>query len=241
MLDQTNLLTALGLTLLAGLSTGVGSAMAFFSKRTNTSFLAASLGFSAGVMIFVSLVEIFSKARTALAGELGEQAGYWVTTAAFFGGIALIASIDKLIPSMENPHEARSIEDIHQGTPHPPEQLMRIGVFTAVAVAIHNIPEGVAISVPVYFATGSRGRAFRLSFLSGFSEPVGAVIGYLLLLPFMNDLVFGILFAAVAGIMVFISLDELLPTAEKYGEHHLCIYGLISGMVVMAISLLLMA
>ena len=115
----------------------------------------------------------------------------------------------------------------------------QIGIAIAVAVAIHNMPEGIAISVPVYYATGSKRKAFRLSFLSGLAEPVGALAGYLLLLPVMSDVLMGILFSFVAGIMVFISLDELLPAAEKYGEHHLSIYGLVSGMAVMALSLLL--
>lgn len=106
-------------------------------------------------------------------------------------------------------------------------------------MAIHNIPEGIAVSVPVYYATGSKRKAFRLSFLSGIAEPVGALAGYLLLLPIMTDTLMGVLFSFVAGIMVFISLDELLPAAEKYGEHHLSIYGLVSGMAVMALSLLL--
>ena len=115
----------------------------------------------------------------------------------------------------------------------------KLGIAIAVAIAIHNIPEGIAVSVPIYFATGDKKKAFWLSFLSGLAEPVGALIGYLILLPFMNELVFGILFAGVAGIMVFISLDELLPAAQKYGEHHLSIYGLIAGMIVMAVSLVL--
>ena len=101
------------------------------------------------------------------------------------------------------------------------------------------IPEGIAVSVPIYYATGSRKKAFVYSFLSGLSEPVGAIVGYLVLKPFINDVVFGVVFAAVAGIMVFISLDELLPAAREYGEHHLSIYGLIAGMMVMAVSLLL--
>ena len=117
----------------------------------------------------------------------------------------------------------------------------RLGISIAVAVAIHNIPEGIAVSVPVYFATGSKRKAFLYSFLSGLSEPLGAMAGYFLLMRFFSDAMFGIVFASVAGIMVYISLDELLPTAEKYGEHHIAIYGLISGMAVMAASLLLFA
>ena len=228
-------LHAFFLTLLAGLSTGIGSCIAFLTHHTNKKFLSVSLGFSAGVMIYVSMIEIFSQAQDALQAELGEKWGSWSTVIAFFGGMLLIALIDKCIPSEENPHEVKSLEaDTGHAT-----KLMRMGVMTALAIAIHNFPEGLATSVPIYHATGSKGKAFRYSFLSGLAEPVGALIGWLLLMPIMSDLVFGILFAGVAGIMVFISLDELLPSAREYGEHHLSIYGLICGMAVMAISLLL--
>ena len=114
-----------------------------------------------------------------------------------------------------------------------------LGISIAVAIAIHNIPEGIAVSVPIYYATGSRKKAFWLSFLSGLAEPVGAVIGYFILRSVFNDSTFGFIFAGVAGIMIYISLDELLPTAEEYGEHHVAIGGLIAGMAVMAVSLLL--
>ncbi len=266
-MEFNNYLFAFLLTLFAGLATGIGSTLAFFAKRTNTRFLSVSLGFSAGVMIYVSFVEIFFKAQVSLAEALGEDKGWLVTVLAFFGGIALIAIIDRFIPSEENPHEVKKIEEAQNGKYK--HRLMRMGLFTAlaigihnfpeglatfvaalkdpqigvaiaIAVAIHNIPEGIAISVPVYYATGSKRKAFMLSFLSGLAEPIGAVVGYLVLVPFMNETTFGILFAGVAGIMVFISLDELLPGAEKYGEHHLSIYGLIAGMAVMAISLLLL-
>ena len=235
------------LTLLAGLSTGIGSGIAFLCRSTNRKFLSVSLGFSAGVMIYVSLVEIMGEAREALVRELGTRPGSWATVAAFFGGMLVIAVIDKLIPEEENPHEVKSME----GDPKA-GQLMRMGVFTALAIAIHNFPEGlatfvsalqepegIAVSVPIYQATGSRSKAFRYSFLSGLAEPLGALLGWLVLRPIMNDTVFGVLFAGVAGIMVFISFDELLPAAREYGEHHLSLYGLISGMAVMAVSLLL--
>ena len=116
-------------------------------------------------------------------------------------------------------------------------QSPEVAIPIVIAIAVHNIPEGIAVSVPVYYATGNKKRAFFLSFASGLSEPVGALIGYLILMPFMSDVVYGVLFAAVAGIMVFISLDELLPSAREYGEHHLSIYGLVAGMAVMALSL----
>lgn len=268
-MDWNSILFAFSLTLFAGLSTGIGSAIALLARRTNTGFLTVSLGFSAGVMIYVSFVEIFPKAKDELSSVLGESGGAWVTALAFFGGMTIIALIDKMIPNIENPHEIRNVEDLASGkTLEASHKLMRTGIYTAlaigihnfpeglatftsalkdpnlgipiaIAIAIHNIPEGVAVAVPVFYATGNKRKAFWLSFLSGLSEPVGAVIGFLILMPFMSPVVFGILFAAVAGIMVFISLDELLPSAREYGEHHLSIYGLVAGMIVMAISLLL--
>ena len=270
-MDWHAIFFAFGLTLFAGLATGVGSAIAFFARTTNTRFLSVSLGFSAGVMIYVSMIEIFSKAKISLVSVLGDRTGYWATVASFFGGILLIAIIDRFVPELENPHELKRIEDAE----HPTEEfrkkkLLRMGMFSAlaigihnfpeglatftaalkepalgiaiaVAIAIHNIPEGIAVSVPVYYATGNKRKAFRLSFLSGLAEPIGAIIGFLILMPFLNDVVFGILFAAVAGIMIFISIDELLPAARDYGQAHLSIYGVIAGMVVMAVSLLLFA
>ena len=274
-MEFNTVLFAFGLTLFAGLATGIGSALAFFTRSTNTRFLSTALGFSAGVMIYVSFVEIFVKARDELTAAQGDVVGTWITVLSFFGGIALIALIDKMVPNYENPHELHSIEEMDKTLAALPDneahdfgKLKRMGVFTALAIgihnfpeglatftaaltdpslgiaiaaaiAIHNIPEGIAVSVPIYFATGSRKKAFKLSFLSGLSEPVGAIVGYLILMPFLSPTVFGILFAGVAGIMVFISLDELLPAAEEYGEHHLSIYGMIAGMGVMALSLLL--
>lgn len=270
-METQHVLFAFGLTLFAGLSTGIGSALAFFVKKTNTKFLSLALGFSAGVMIYVSFVEIFVKARDALSEGLGETAGYWATTAAFFGGILLIALIDSFVPTFSNPHEIHNIEEMDDSQKaERQKKLYRMGLFTAlaiaihnfpeglatfaaaltdstvgisiaIAIAIHNIPEGIAVSIPVYYATGDRKKAFIYSFMSGLSEPIGALIGFFLLKAFFSDIVFGVLFAGVAGIMVFISLDELLPTAREYGEPHLSIYGLIAGMIVMALSLLMFA
>lgn len=269
-IDEANVAAAFTLTILAGLATGIGSALAFFSSKTNTRFLSVALGFSAGVMIYVSFVEILAKSKTALTASLGPYYGAWGAVLSFFGGIALIALIDRLVPTFENPHEMHVVEEMAGVRRDRADngRLMRMGVLSALAIGIHNfpeglatfaatmqspslggaialaigihnVPEGIAVSVPVYFATGSRKKAFGLSFLSGISEPAGALIGYFLLRSFFNETIFGILFGMVAGIMVFISFDQLLPTAEEYGEHHLALYGLIAGMVVMAVSLLL--
>lgn len=267
-MELSSVLFAFSLTLFAGLATGIGSALSLLSNQTNTKFLSVSLGFSAGVMLYVSFVEILQKANVALAAALGPKAGAWAAVGGFFFGILFIALIDKLIPDSENPHEVHTVEEMDGESEDHKAKLMRMGMFTAlaiaihnfpeglatftaalsdpklgipiaVAIAIHNIPEGIAVAVPIFYATGSKKQAFKLSFLSGLSEPVGALIGYLILYRFFNDAVFGFIFAAVAGIMVYISLDELLPSAREYGEEHLSIYGAVAGMAVMAVSLLL--
>lgn len=267
MTESYVLFFAFGLTLLAGLSTGIGSFLAFFVKRTNTKILSLSLGFSAGVMIYVSFIELLPESRHMLMGYLGEGLGYWVALLTFFGGILAVALIDCLVPSYENPHHAHLLYEIKdRAAAKTFKRLHHVGIFTAVAIAvhnfpeglatfisalsepvlgisialaiaIHNIPEGIAVSIPIYYGTGSRKKAFYYSFLSGLAEPLGALIGYLVLMRFINDALFGALFGIVAGIMVFISFDELLPAAQGYGEHHLSIIGLVGGMLVMAVSL----
>lgn len=292
---------AFGLTAFAGLATGVGSVIAFAAKRTNTRFLSVATGFSAGVMLYISFVEIFLKGSERLAVAYGDRRGPWINAAAFFGGILLIGIIDVLVPAAENPHETHSEEERApllglakpatasagaapgpggEGAAHDhrirQRGLLRMGLFTAlaiaihnlpeglatflaalqdpalgvaiaVAIALHNIPEGISVSVPIYYATGDRKKAFVFSFLSGLAEPVGAVVAYLGLRLFLGGpagvippQVMGILFGGVAGIMVYISLDELLPASRAYGRGHDSLFGLFGGMLVMALSLLLM-
>jgi len=297
-----NVWIAMGLTVFAGLATGIGSCIAFFAKRTNYRFLAVATGFSAGVMLYVSFVEILVKGADALTTAYGDAWGHWLNAASFFGGIALIGVIDRLIPSAGNPHEVHTEAEaapLHDPTAPPPDfdriaadpahaprgahdhrvregRLLRMGLFTAlaitihnfpeglatflaalkdpgvglaiaIAIALHNIPEGISVSVPIYYATGSRRRAFIYSLLSGVAEPVGAGVAYLVLRLWLGGgsavvppQVMGMLFGGVAGIMVYISLDELLPASRAYGRGHDGLYGLIAGMVLMAVSLLLM-
>jgi ZIP family zinc transporter len=286
-MDSSRILFAFGLTLFAGLATGIGGLIAFFAKRTKTTFLAFSLGFSAGVMVFISFTEILTEAGHLMQKSYSNDTAAWLTFLSFIAGIGLSAAIDKILPSEGNPHELKRVEQMNPGTrdPDKPEcqgrkqhrgghgprdrKLMRIGTFTAiaigvhnfpegiatfmsamsdvtvgvsiaVAVAIHNIPEGIAVSVPVFYATGSKKKALMWSVLSGFSEPIGAIAGYFILTLFNTDISLGYVFGMVAGIMVYISFDELLPAAHKYGKHHIAIYGLISGMIVIGLSLILL-
>jgi ZIP family zinc transporter len=260
---DSNILFAFFLTAIAGLSTGIGSLIALLAKKTNTSFLSVSLGFSAGIMIYVSFMEMMPTALSGLSTAFGEKTGALYLILSFFAGIILINAIDFLIPENVNPHEAHGVEEMQDAA-----KLKRTGIMVAIsiaihnfpegiatftsalesldiaipitiAIAIHNIPEGIAVAVPIYHSSGSRKKAFWYSFLSGLSEPAGAILAYIFLFRFWTTSLNGFILAAVSGIMVFISLDELLPTAEKYGKHHLSIAGVVAGMLVMAVSLFL--
>ena len=291
---------AFGLTLFAGMATAIGSLIAFTAKRTNYRFLSVATGFSAGVMLYVSFVEIYFKGVDSLVARFGETGAHWVNAGSFFGGMLLIGLIDNLVPAAENPHEIHSevetlplhdpsapapdfrvlselevkFPDVHDHGAH--HKLLRMGMFTAlaigihnfpeglatflaalhdpslglaiaIAIALHNIPEGISVSVPIFYATGNRKKAFLYSVLSGLAEPIGAIVAYAALLFFFGGNtgalppeVMGILFGGVAGIMVYISLDQLLPTSRAYGKGHDSLFGLIAGMLAMALSLLLM-
>lgn len=251
-----NIIPALILTAIAGLSTGIGSTIAYFIRKPKIIYLSFSLGLSAGVMIYVSFMKLLPEAL--------ETVGQIRGLAAFFVGIAFIGLIDMLIPEVENPHHYEGLDDttakkvegplmrtglltaLAIGIHNFPEGLailgtalsdLKLGLFIAVAIAIHNIPEGIAVSVPIFYATGNKNKAFFYSFLSGLSEPVGAVIGYLILRPFLTPGVLAGLMAFVAGVMIYISVDELLPMAHRYGHGHTVILGIVLGMLIMAVSL----
>jgi zinc transporter, ZIP family len=268
-LDQ-RVLFAFLLTLAAGLSTGVGSALGLLNRRFSPRVLTLALSFSAGVMLYVSFVEIFPKARDSLSAALGSPLGYAAAVAAFFGGMGAIALVDQLLPRHDSPL-APALQAGVQPTPTSKPELLRTGLFSAlaiaihnfpeglatfigalssprlgigiaIAIAIHNIPEGLAVSAPIYYATGSKRQAFWISLASGLAEPLGAVIGYVFLRAVLNDLVLGLVFASVAGVMIYICLDELLPTAQRMAsQHQLMVGGVLAGMVVMSISLVLLA
>lgn len=254
----SSILRAFALTLAAGLSTGIGSSIAFLSKKENRLFLSVSLGFSAGVMIYVSMIEMFPKAQTDLSNVYGQRMGSALTVLSFFAGMALIAIPDRILPLNETPSGTQSsslmktgiytalaisIHNFPEGIATFISALREPGVAipVAAAIAIHNIPEGIAVSVPIYQATGSRAKAFFYSFLSGMAEPAGAFLGWILLQPLLTGPALGLLSAAVAGIMVFLSFDELLPSAGAHGSRNSSSCGMTAGMAVMAVSLLLLA
>ena len=255
-----NIIVAFILSMIAGLSTALGGCIGLFAKNNNTKFLSVALGFSAGVMIFVSLIKIYDEAYKLLTTSFGEKVGNLYTLIGFFAGMLLVQLINKFIPKDIKIHNVNNKEQKSKSN------LMRTGILTAIVIAIHNfpegiasfisslhsfslaipiilaialhhIPEGISVSVPIYYATNSKEKAFLYSLISGMAEPLGAIVGYLMLAPFMNNIVFGVLYAVIAGIMVFISFDQLLPAAREYGKHSLSICGLIAGMIFMGLSL----
>ena len=248
---------ALILTLIAGAATGLGGALVLFRKRISSNFLAGALGLSAGVMIFISLAELYPQAQDAISASCGGIKGSVFVVLAFFFGMGLITLIDFLIPEYENPHEASGLSldsknaatDLieHSGS----GALKKLGLMSALAIAIHNFPEGMATFIGALNdpQTGT-GIAFAIAILlyallSGLTEPVGAFICYGITALSGVSLAgggaaFPLILAAVAGIMIYISLDELLPTAEKYGRHHVAIAGVVAGMAIMAVSMILM-
>lgn len=259
-----NLWLAFSLTLAAGLATAVGSLLVLFSKRPNPRLLAFGLAFAGGAMVYVSLSEILNKSISSFAQAYGDRLGYTYGTLWFLGGVLLVVLIDHLVP---NPHDSLDKQDpaFHD---HSHTQIRRVGLLSAIAItahnfpeglatffatlespsvglplafaiAIHNIPEGIAIAVPVYLATGRKSFAFGASLLSGLAEPVGAAIGYFLLADALSPATFGAVFGLIAGIMVFLALDELLPAAKRYAQGHETVYGLVIGMATIAVSLVL--
>ena len=278
---MTGILGALILTLTAGAATGIGGALVLFKKKISSNFLAGALGLSAGVMIFISLAELFPEAQAEIMATGSIRHGETFVLIAFFVGMGLITLIDFAVPEYENPHEASGLSlDSRTAAVGMLEQtasekaLQRLGLMSALAIAIHNfpegiatfigalndpemgagitfaiaihnIPEGIAVAIPIYYATKSKGKALLYATLSGLSEPIGALLCWGIAAVFGVELTgggpaFPLVLAAVAGIMIYISLDELLPTAEKYGKHHIAIAGVIGGMAIMGASLLIM-
>ncbi len=259
---MSDVMIALLLTTFAGLSTVLGAVIAILIKKPGKNFLPLTLGFSGGVMIYISFMEMLPLALETVSEELA--------ILAFFIGMGFIAFIDMLIPQKENPHNFTGIEKIQAkkiggikpalirtgyftalviGIHNFPEGIatfataltdINLGIVIAIAIAIHNIPEGLSVYVPIFYATGSKKTAFKFTFLSGIAEPIGAIIAYLILMPFLNDSLLAMMLAFVAGIMVYISIDEIIPAAHSYGKSHVVIIGVVFGMLVMAVSLLML-
>ena len=256
------------LATLAGLATTLGGVIGMFYRRGDHKWLSIALGFSAGVMIYLSFVELFFNGQSALVEHYGSTEGGLRTLFAFVIGMVIVIMIDRLLPDFHGPDIKRAntessclsaknlalwrtgmVTTIIISLHNLPEGIItflsalenpKIGAILALAIAIHNIPEGMAVYIPVYEATGSRKRAMWMTFLSGMTEPLGALLAYSLLAPILTPIVIENVNIAIAGIMVYISLDELLPAAKEYGHYHLAMLGMCAGMIIMGISLVYM-
>ncbi|ULJ60930.1 zinc transporter ZupT [Wielerella bovis] len=261
---SSHLFIAFGITFAAGLATVLGSALVLFCKTPNPRILSFGLAFAGGAMVYVSLTEILNKSIEAFSVSLGDKWATAAATAAFLFGMGLVLLIDRVIP---NPHDSLNPNDPDYEqksrdlvarvgfmaafaiTAHNlPEGLAtffatldnpKVGAPLALAIAVHNIPEGISIAAPVYFATRKKGLTVLMCALSGLAEPLGAILGYTILRPFLSPTMFGAVFGLIAGVMVFLALDELLPAAKRYALGHETVYGLVTGMGVISVSLVL--
>jgi len=272
---MNDILFALSLTLIAGFATGIGSLVVLFSKKTNTKFLSICLSFAAGVMLYVAFAEILLEAFEDLKDFHGDGMGYLIATVAFFAGIIIMAAIDKFIPHgdevIEIDETATCEVKLKKYEENHNKDLKRTGIMSAVAIAVHNLPEGIitfiaavhdpamgiaiaiaiiihnipealAMAAPIYYSTGSKAKAFLISLGAGLVQPLGALIAWFFMQNIFDDIepIFGVIFAVVAGIMVFVAIHQLLPAAHKFGKHHLVMKWLFAGMAVMALSIVVL-
>lgn len=262
---MNEMMFALSLTLIAGVATGAGSLVVLFSKIKNSKFLSACLSFAAGVMLYVAFAEILVESFEDLKDGFGNGVGYLIATVSFFVGILIMAGIDKFIPQGDEVTELNQSDSLDKRNE---QELKRTGIMSAIAIAVHNFPEGIivfiaaihdpamgiaialaivihnipeaiAMAAPIYYSTGSKAKAFLISLGAGLAQPVGALVAWFFLQNIFEDIenVFGIIFAVVAGIMVFVAVHQLLPAAHKFGKHHLVMKWLFAGMAIMAVSL----
>lgn len=261
-------LTAFAVCTLAALSTVLGALALVNAKEPNPRLLSFGLAFAGGAMVYISLIEIFVKSHLSFAAAMPDRDAYSLATLAFFAGVMVIAVLDRFVPNphgaLHDGHHGHGHTHDHDKksaariglmaaiaiTAHNfPEGMATffatldnpaVGAPLAAAIAIHNIPEGVSIAIPVYYATGSKAKALLFCGISALAEPIGAALGYFALQPFLSPSVYGWVFGGIAGIMVYLALDELLPAAKRYAKGHETVYGIIAGMGAIAISLVLL-
>ena len=261
---QQEILWALLLPLISGLTTVIGSIIVFFTKRQSPKFLSFCLGFSAGIMVVLALSDLMPESAEAFINHFGGEhlAALW-SVLFLVAGMGLAILFDKMVPGGEHPHHHADLP--FEEVPHK-HKLMRLGVISVIAIALHNIPEGIAtfiasynntmlgvsltfaviahnipegiaLAAPIYYSTGKKSKAFLATLFAGLALPLGALLTWLFLAPVINDFLLGSMYALVAGLMIYISFDELLPAARENGDQgsHLSLYGILTGIVLMAL------
>lgn len=262
-----DVLLAFSVCAFAGLTTLLGAFSIIRAQEPNPRLLAFGLAFAGGAMVYISLVEVFVKSLAAYSDIMADKQAYSYASISFFVGVLLVIALDRFLPNPHN-HLTKKDVVKKAGGKTEQDNIKRLGILAAIAItahnfpegmatffstlddpvmgsslafaiAVHNIPEGVSIAIPVYYATRDKKLTFLACLLSGLAEPVGALLGYLFLAPFLTPMVYGAVFGIIAGVMVFLALDELLPTAKRYAKGHDAVYGMITGMAVIALSLVM--
>lgn len=257
---DNNTIFALALSFLAGISTVLGAIIAFGTRKKSDKAITFALGFSAGVMICVSFTDLFPYAEQALMNSYGKFYGVVLTMFYMLSGMIFAMLIDRFIPSESHVIEvndkkhsklfrvgfvsmiAITLHNFPEGiaTFISSYQDVKLGLSITIAIAMHNIPEGIAVAMPIYYATGSKKKAFKYTLYSGLSEPIGALLAFLLLRPFINEFLLGLIFAFVMGIMLYISFEELIPSSREYGYNNLSLYSIFLGICIIPLTHVLM-
>lgn len=246
---------ALTFSFLAGMSTLLGAVIIFFTKKKSEKLVTISLGFAGGVMISVSFTDLLPNANHLLTEYGGHKFGIIAEVVFLIGGVILAALLDKFVPHEAEEHgDGKKHENLFRvgfvstmaiGLHNFPEGIatfmagyenLTLGISIAVAIAMHNIPEGISVAMPIFFATGSRLKALKYTFLSGIAEPLGAFLAFLVLKPYINDFTLGIIFALISGIMLYIAIEELLPSSRQYGFTKESLTAVFMGIALMPLS-----
>ncbi len=246
---------ALILSLLAGMSTLLGALIIFITKKKSEKLVTVSLGFAGGVMISVSFMDLLPNANELLTNYGGYKFG--ILSEVFFLLIGVITAglLDRFVPHEpeengdgkvhENLFRVGFVSTMAIGLHNFPEGIatfmagyenMALGISIAAAIAMHNIPEGISVAMPIYFATGNRMKALKYTFLSGIAEPIGALLAFLVLRPYINELTLGIIFAVISGVMLYIAVEELIPSSRQYGYGREALFATFAGIVLMPLS-----
>lgn len=246
-------LRALILAFFAGMSTLLGALIIFFTNKKSEKLVTVSLGFAGGVMLSVSFTDLLPNATQLLNEYYNEKLGIFLSVVFLLIGVLFAAMLDRFVPhepdgdgkKHENLFRVGFISTLAIGLHNFPEGIatfmagyedLTLGASIALAITMHNIPEGISVAMPIYFATGSKVKAFKYAFLSGIAEPIGAFLAFLVLKPFINTLTLGIIFGFISGIMLYIAIEELLPSSKQYGYSKEALISIFTGIILMPLT-----
>lgn len=246
-----NVVYSLLISSFAGISTLLGGLVVYFKFKDKNSFIAFALSFSLSVMISLSIFELLPDSFITLSSRFGLLVGIIFTTVMFLVGKFLVTKINKklaLLHNKDNLYRVGLLSMIALMLHNFPEGIatfmasyndLSAGISLGIAIMLHNIPEGISISVPIYYATGSKKRGVIYSLISGLAEPLGAILAFIVLKNYINEITIALVIVIVAGIMITISINEMLPEVNSYNKKNISILGMIIGVILVIVNLLL--